>query len=99
MLRKTSFRYNYCSHYDKIKLLLLQWLLFIYGVYSLFVISTFDLNKFPFTLGTNLSSVDQYGRTPLTLAKSRLKFLSENKGYTSDRMRSEIVEVVLLDYL
>ena len=44
--------------------------------------------------GTDLKSVDQFGRTPFTLAKSRLKFLGANNGYTNDKMRSEIVQVV-----
>lgn len=43
--------------------------------------------------GTDLKSVDQYGRTPLALAKSRLKFLAEEKSYSNDKIRTEILQV------
>ena len=45
--------------------------------------------------GTDLKSVDQYGRTPLALAKSRLKFLAEEKSYSNDKIRTEILQVKL----
>lgn len=43
--------------------------------------------------GTDLKSVDQYGRTPLTLAKSRLKWLAEDKAYSNDKIKDEILQV------
>lgn len=46
--------------------------------------------------GTNLKSVDKYGRTPLSVAKSRLRFLMEEKDYSSERVKDETLEVSYL---
>ena len=43
--------------------------------------------------GTNLQSVDRVGRTPLSVAKSRLRFLVEEKSYSSDRVKDEALQV------
>ncbi|XP_048759557.1 uncharacterized protein LOC125669151 [Ostrea edulis] len=43
--------------------------------------------------GTNLKSVDKYGRTPLSVAKSRLRFLMEEKDYSSERVKDETLEI------
>ncbi|OWF46486.1 ankyrin repeat domain-containing protein 54-like [Mizuhopecten yessoensis] len=43
--------------------------------------------------GTNLQSVDKYGRTPLTVGKSRLKFLSESKVYSSKQVKDETLKI------
>ncbi|XP_052067871.1 ankyrin repeat domain-containing protein 54-like [Mytilus californianus] len=43
--------------------------------------------------GTDIKSVDNFGRTPITLAKSRLKFLVEDKTYSSQRVKDEALEV------
>jgi len=45
--------------------------------------------------GTDLKSVDQYGRTPSTVAKARLKFLAEVKGYSSQRVKDEALQVII----
>lgn len=46
-------------------------------------------------LGTDIKSVDNFGRTPITLAKSRLKFLVEDKTYSSQRVKDEALEVLI----
>ncbi|XP_050392061.1 ankyrin repeat domain-containing protein 54 [Patella vulgata] len=43
--------------------------------------------------GTNLKAADNHGRTPLSLAKSRLKLLSSNQSYSSERLKREVTEV------
>lgn len=43
--------------------------------------------------GTNLKSVDRLGRTPLSVAKSRLRFLMEDKEYSSQRVKDETLEI------
>lgn len=43
--------------------------------------------------GTDVRSADNYGRTPFTLAKSRLKFLVEEKTYSSNRVKDEALQV------
>ncbi|XP_061191803.1 uncharacterized protein LOC133200083 [Saccostrea echinata] len=43
--------------------------------------------------GTNLKSVDRHGRTPLSVAKSRLRFLSEEREYSSQRVKDETLEI------
>lgn len=45
--------------------------------------------------GTDVRSADNYGRTPFTLAKSRLKFLVEEKTYSSHRVKDEALQVIL----
>lgn len=43
--------------------------------------------------GTDVVSMDNYGRTPITLAKSRLKFLVDEKTYPSNRIKDETLQV------
>lgn len=43
--------------------------------------------------GTDIRSTDNYGRTPITLAKSRLKFLVEEKSYSSKRVKDEALQI------
>lgn len=37
--------------------------------------------------------MDRYGRTPLHLAKSRLKGLSDNRTYSSSQLKEEVKQV------
>jgi hypothetical protein len=40
--------------------------------------------------------MDNYGRTPITLAKSRLKFLVDEKTYPSNRIKDEALQVIVM---
>ena len=40
-----------------------------------------------------MKSMDKYGRTPLSLAKSRLNFLSQDKNASSEQLKTEVQEV------
>ncbi|XP_046572851.1 ankyrin repeat domain-containing protein 54-like [Haliotis rubra] len=43
--------------------------------------------------GPDLELVNKYGTTPVTLAKAKLKYLAENKTYSSKQIRDEVVHV------
>lgn len=43
--------------------------------------------------GTDVNLLDHSGRTPLHCAASRLKFLQENKQFTSFQFKEEVTQV------
>lgn len=46
--------------------------------------------------GTDVNLLDQSGRTPLHCAASRLKFLHENRQFTSFQLKAEVMQIVTM---
>lgn len=43
--------------------------------------------------GTDINALDNSGRTPIHLAQSKLKLLQNNRAYSSNQLKLEVLQV------
>ena len=60
------------------------------------IFSTIEVNLFLFFAipGTDVHSLDNSGRTPLHLARARLRIIHDDRNYTSDQLKLEVSQVL-----